>query len=420
MTEIEKQQLINELKREVLDHRSDNIDWWLKLITRILTFFTVFVTIVTVLGYFKFEEIRTEGENIIGEMRTETKSNIKEMRTLVETAERFVQEIEQNRDKSYEIPESVNTESVAKNNETTNQVLENIRKKPEVTLIDRAITDAVSLQDDERWMEAIEKWKAIANLTEGTDNSLAARAWFSVGYLLYISGQKLDEVIEVNAHVIRLNPDFVGAYNNRGLGYYRLGRHNDAIADFNTAIQLKHDYVEAYNNRGASKNALGLHSEAITDYNEAIKLKHDYAKAYNNRGVSKNALGLYDGAITDLDEAIRLKPDFATAYNNRGVSKHRSGLHVEAITDYNEAIRLKSDYAVAYNNRGVSKSTLGLHNEAITDFDEAIRLKSDYVQAYINRDIAINALRLKNEASQDINTSQNWQNKYPQENLTAG
>ena len=58
----------------------------------------------------------------------------------------------------------------------------------EASPVDRAIADAVSLQRAGRIEEAIEKWRSIANVAEGSDNDLAARAWLSVGYLLYERG----------------------------------------------------------------------------------------------------------------------------------------------------------------------------------------------------------------------------------------
>ena len=60
---------------------------------------------------------------------------------------------------------------------------------------------------------------------------------------------------------IRMNPDYVGAYINRGFANYELGRHEAAIADCNEAIRMKPDYAEAYNNRGAANAELGAHTK---------------------------------------------------------------------------------------------------------------------------------------------------------------
>ena len=50
-------------------------------------------------------------------------------------------------------------------------------------------------------------------------------------------------------------------------------------------------YAEAYNNRGAAKAALGRHDDAIADYDEAIRLKPDHAEAYYNRGRCEGCVG---------------------------------------------------------------------------------------------------------------------------------
>ena len=50
-----------------------------------------------------------------------------------------------------------------------------------------------------------QKWQVIANLAEETDNDLAARALFSVGYLL--QGEDLKRSISVYNEAILLKPD---------------------------------------------------------------------------------------------------------------------------------------------------------------------------------------------------------------------
>ncbi len=59
-----------------------------------------------------------------------------------------------------------------------------------------------------------------------------------------------------------------------------------AIEYLNQAIRLKPDLVDFYNNRGLAYDNLGQHKRAIEDYNKAIRLQPDYASAYNNRGIA--------------------------------------------------------------------------------------------------------------------------------------
>ena len=99
------------------------------------------------------------------------------------------------------------------------------------------------------------------------------------------------------------------AYVNRGNAKNGLGRHDDAIADYNQATRLHPDGPSLLN-RGNAKGALGQHDEAIADYDQAIHLQSGYAKV-SNRGNAKSALGQHDDAIADYDQAIRLQPNEA-------------------------------------------------------------------------------------------------------------
>ena len=72
--------------------------------------------------------------------------------------------------------------------------------------MDRAVATGAFLQEQDKKDEAIEIWRSIANVMEGIDDDLAARAWFSMGYLL--SGQgKHKEAIDAYYEAIRLRPD---------------------------------------------------------------------------------------------------------------------------------------------------------------------------------------------------------------------
>ncbi len=70
------------------------------------------------------------------------------------------------------------------------------------------------------------------------------------------------------------------------------------------------DYVVAFNNRGLARKDKGDLDGAIKDYDEAIRLKSDYALAFNNRGLARKAKGDIQGAQQDFDEAARVDPKY--------------------------------------------------------------------------------------------------------------
>ena len=295
------------------------------------------------------------------------------------------------------------------------QVVADNRENHEASLIDKAIARAVSLQQQGKKPQAIEKWRAVALVAEGIDNEQAAKAWFSVGYL----SQDLEAKILAYDQAIRLTPDLAKAYNNRGNAKDDLKQYKDAIADYDEALRLKADYAVAYYNRGIAKKNLKQYKDAIADYDQAIRLTPDLAAAYNSLGNAKSDLKQYKDAIADYDEAIRLQPDFAEAYYNRGIAKNVLKQYKDAIADNDEAIRLQPDFAKAYNNRGNAKSDLKQYKDAIADYDEAIRLKPDYTAAYNNRGLAKKALGLKVEARKDFETALELARNANNEKLTA-
>ena len=383
--EVEIQRRFNELQRELLDDRADYIDRWLIAVTIVLAFFGI-------LGFKRFREIEAEARKSVEAAKryeADAKDHAERIEALqgkavaVEAAKRYeadakdhAERIEALQGKAVadvqRIRDLMTAEVAAQNPAEANQAVKDARENPEASLTDKAIADAVSLQQQGKRDDAIEKWRAIAHVVEGSDNDLAARAWFSVGYL--IQDEDPEDALADYAEAIRLKPDYAGAFYNRGVAKAKLGRYEDALADFAEAIRLKPDHASPYYNLGIVKAKLGRYEDALADYAEAIRLKPDHAGAFYNRGVAKAKLGRYEDALADFAEAIRLKPDLADAYNNRGVAKAELGRYEDALADYAEAIRLKPDLAEAYGNRGNAKNALGLKDEARKDFETTLEL----------------------------------------------
>ena len=366
--EVEIQRRFNDLRREVLDDREKLVDWWLTATAIFLTLLGIVAVIAGYLSFKRFREIEAEARQNV----TASRQYTEEARQYTEEARHLVEEIKAKRHEAESLMEGLNAQIASDDPGKATQAILSVRQNPEASLTDKAISDAVFLQQQGKRDDAIEKWRAIAHVVEGSDNDLAARAWLSVGYL--VRDESPENSIAAYNEAIRLKPDYAQAYNNRGNVKGLLERHEEAIADYDEAIRLKPNYAEAYYNRGNAKGRLERHEEAIAAYDEAIRLKPNYAEAYYNRGNAKGRLERHEEAIAAYDEVIRLKPNYAEAYNNRGNAKGRLERHEEAIADYDEAIRLKPDYAQAYNNRGISKGKLDLRDEARKDFEIALEL----------------------------------------------
>ena len=264
----------NELRRELLDDRAAYIDRWLSVIAIVLTFFSI---VAVVLGYIGFKRFR--------EIETEAKSSTETAKEHAAVAKKLVDEIKEKRDEGERIIQNLNAQTAADHPEEAKQVVANVRENPRASLIDKAIADAVSLQQQGKRDDAIEKWRALAHIAEGSENDLAARAWVSIGYLAL--DEDLKGSVLANDQAIRLNPDLDGAYINRGNAKQKLEQYDAAVADYDKAIRLNPDLAKAYINRSAAKQKLGQNEDAIADCNKAIRLNRTWTEP-TSTGATRN------------------------------------------------------------------------------------------------------------------------------------
>jgi tetratricopeptide (TPR) repeat protein len=133
----------------------------------------------------------------------------------------------------------------------------------------------------------------------------------------------------------------------------KLEEYEQAIANYDQAIQIKPDFYQAWTNRGNALSDLGEKEEAIANYQQAIQIKSDFHDAWNNRGVALAELREYEQAIANYQQAIQIKSDFHDAWHNRGVALFRLGEYEQAIASFDQAIQIKPDLHASWINRGI-------------------------------------------------------------------
>ena len=366
---------IIDVEQKLLDHRLDNLEHWYNIVTIIITVFGIAIPILLGLEYRRFNKKSKDAVSQIEDTRDKALIAFSEIKGIERKS----------REMSAEIADLYPDKA--------RKFEKDVQENPGASNIDKAVAIALEYQRQKKFPESLEKWRAIAQITEGIDNTRAAEAWFSVGYLIdefpeHKTGNRESirkESISAYGKALQLNPGYTNAYNNRGILKRAQGDFDGAMADYDEAIRLEPDSATVYYNRGCLKRAQGNFDGAMADLNTAIQLKPDHADAYNNRGNLKCAQGDSDGAMADYNEAIRLEPDSATVYYNRGCLKQTQGDSEGAMADYDEAIQLKPDYANAYNNRGDLKRAQGNFDGAMADLNTAIQLKPDDSYAYDSR-----------------------------------
>ena len=278
--EVEIQRRFNELQGKLLDDRAAYIDRWLVAVSIVLAFFGIVAVVGGYMGFRRFREIEADAKN-----------SVKIVTESAEAAERHINEIERNRDKSHELLRGLSAETAEDNPEEAKQAIEDVRENPKASLTDKAIAEALSLQEQGEVEKAIKIWQGIADAFEKVDRELAARAHFSVGYLL--QGKDPEGSLSAYSRAILLKPDFAEAYTNRGIEQAESGHRGEAIADFDQAISLNADHALPYYNRGIIKRRLGQMDEARQDFEKA----RDLARAAGDASLVASA----EQALRDLD-----------------------------------------------------------------------------------------------------------------------
>ncbi len=204
---------------------------------------------------------------------------------------------------------------------------------------------------------------------------------------------------------IDLQPSDAITHYLRGSANRKLEQYDEARADYDTAIDLDSDYVDAYRDRGSLNYQLQQYDEALEDFNMAIDLDSYDAGAYSGSGLTKYQMGLYDEALEDFNEAIDLDPNSSDNYNYRGIVKVQLRRIKDALEDFDKATHLEPNNVVAYFNRGLLKSRTFQHRPAILDFDEVIRLDANNADAYYHRAGSKLRLDLLESAKEDLLTA---------------
>jgi tetratricopeptide (TPR) repeat protein len=196
----------------------------------------------------------------------------------------------------------------------------------------------------------------------------------SLSYLTFEQIGIWQNSIRLWSYAIDREPGVSMSYYNRGYAFFKKGRYDMAMADFDKAIALNPVEYRAYAGRGIVFTRRGRTDRAIADFLKAVELNPSYSRAYMRLGILYGEAGQFGKAIENLGKAIAIDPDDYAAYNDRGFSYFVIRQYGSALRDFNKAIELNRSYALPYFNRGRLFIGTGDKTHAMADFQEACAL----------------------------------------------
>ena len=218
------------------------------------------------------------------------------------------------------------------------------------------------------------------------------------------------------------------------------GDYEDAINNYDQALQLKSNFPIAYYSRGIAKRNLEQYSDAISDFDQALQQKSDFAAARTAQEetiqikAAETSLRSQNTQTQSEQTASNSPPNPAESPGDPGLAEayYKQGLKKEnieqdeiekrvrenhflnskdimeqqykaALDDYNEAIRLKPDEPRFYQQRASVNRKLERFEDVITDYSVLIDLNSKDASLYYERGRAKQQLGQHEVALADCN-----------------
>ncbi len=163
-----------------------------------------------------------------------------------------------------------------------------------------------------------------------------------------------------------------------------LRRFEPAIAAYESAVKLQPDFLDAWNNLGICLQLRRQCPQAAAAYRRALALEPANAGVMANLGTVLREMGDFPKATELLRAAADLDPAVASHAVNLGIAFWNQGRFAEAESALNKALSLQPNDAQALFNLGNTLHGLGRSSEAIERYRQALALRPGYVDALIN------------------------------------
>jgi tetratricopeptide (TPR) repeat protein len=206
----------------------------------------------------------------------------------------------------------------------------------------------------------------------------------SLGLLSWRQSHMYGDIEQLWRTTIAQNPRCWMAHNNLGVVLVQKGQVNEAIANYQTALQMQPDYADADYNLGNALLAKGEVEEALRHCQRAVAIQPNDPEA---QLALANAL-LYnrkiDEAMVHYQKAMALRPYYFGAHYNLSRALLEKGEVDAAISHSRMAVSIQPDNADANTSLAVALTDKGLIADAIGYYEKALRLSPESIPAQNN------------------------------------
>ena len=188
-------------------------------------------------------------------------------------------------------------------------------------------------------------------------------------------------------------------YFRRAERAYSEAQYEEAILNYDKAIELDPQDSEMYLWRALAKRALGQNNDAIDDLDKMVEIDNS-PHAFEIQGKTLSYMKEYRKAIAAFDQVIELDPNNPFCYIRRAIAKRNLRQYQEAINDLDQHLQIEPDDVSAYRLRGKVNEDLGNLDAAKRDFQKALTFLSP--NALIIGDIKADLQRIERRTREEL------------------
>jgi tetratricopeptide (TPR) repeat protein len=156
------------------------------------------------------------------------------------------------------------------------------------------------------------------------------------------------------------------------------GQYEEAVGQFQRAVQLESSNEDAYIGLGGAYERLGKTQDAETTYRKIIALRPNYWRGYNLLGGFYLRQAQYDDAAKMFQKVIERTPESFRGYANVGAAYLYEAKYLDAIKPLQQSLAIHPT-ADTYSNIGTAYYYLHRFGDAAQTYEKAVQLNDkDY------------------------------------------
>lgn len=159
-----------------------------------------------------------------------------------------------------------------------------------------------------------------------------------------------------------------------GLRAYYAGNYDDALKNYNDALQIKPTHTGFLYNRGLCYVKMGNQNMARFDFRKIVSIDSNYVEAWNQLALLAAAEKKYDDALEMVNHALRVAPNNINALAESGLLYYYQRKNEYALQAFSHAIEVSPEDDQLYYKRGLVYMNQENFLAAIKDFSKAYEM----------------------------------------------